>query len=351
MNSAANPKSQSLSKKVVKFLILATIVFTSFTLVNAQLRQLSLADLLIGLRSQKVPLPDRNKLLTEAVKQRGVTFSTTPEIEKELSTTGADDTLLGAIREKSAAVKAPVVEAPKVVAPPPPDYKFYQTRADGFFSKGDLPSAAADYAKSIEMNADNPSAYVGRGKVNMGLKSFDLAVTDFDKALGLEPNDANAYYNRGLAYEKLNETKKAAADYQKAVDLDPSNEVGKASLKRMQDEIAKTMPAPQPVKPAVVAPEFLNLGNLSPMEATKMVTPVYTTIAQKSQVEGRVVVEVELDVQGNVTSAKAVSGHQMLRSSAEDAAAKSKFKPAMFDGKPIRARGTVTYNFSLKLAR
>ena len=349
MNSAAKPKSQSLSKSIVKFLILATIVFTSFTLVNAQLHQLSLADLLIGLRSQKVPLPDRNKLLTEAVKQRGVTFSTTPEIEKELSTTGADDTLLGAIREKSAA-KAPVIEAPKVVAPPP-DYKFYQTRADGFFSKGDLPSAAADYAKSIEMNADNSAAYVGRGKVNMGLKSFDLAVTDFDKAISIEPNDANAYYNRGLAYEKMNETKKAAADYQKAVDLDPSNEVGKASLKRMQDEIAKTMPAPQPVKPTMVAPEFLNLGNLSPMEATKMVTPVYTTIAQKSQVEGRVVVEVELDAQGNVTSAKAVSGHQMLRSSAEDAASKSKFKPAMFDGKPIKARGTVTYNFSLKLAR
>lgn len=348
MNSATNP----MRKRVVRFLAMTTLVLISFTLVNAQAKQLSLADLLIGLRSQKVPLPDRNKILTEAVRQRGVTFVNTPEIEKELSTTGADDTLLGAIREKAVAAK-PVVEAPKPVAtPPPPDYKFYQNRADLFVSKGDLPSAAVDYAKSIEMNGDNAAAYVGRGRAYLGMKSYDLAIVDFDKALSLEASDANAYYNRGLAYEKTGETKKAAADYQKAVELDPSNDVGKASLKRMQDEIAKSMPAPQPVKTApAVTPEFLNLGNLALNEATKMVTPVYSTVAQRSQVEGRVVVEVELDAEGNVVSAKAISGHQMLRNAAEDAAAKSKFKPALFDGKPIKAKGTITYNFALKATR
>ncbi|HKX84275.1 MAG TPA: hypothetical protein VJL58_08650, partial [Pyrinomonadaceae bacterium] len=107
MNSAANP----MRKRVVRLLVMTTLVLISSTLVSAQVKQLSLADLLIGLRSQKVPLQDRNKLLAEAVRQRGVTFATTPEIEKELSTTGADDALLGAIREKSAAVAKPVVEA------------------------------------------------------------------------------------------------------------------------------------------------------------------------------------------------------------------------------------------------
>ncbi len=347
MNFAANP----MSKRVVRWLLTTTMILVSFSLVHAQAKQLSLADLLIGLRSQKVPLPDRNKLLTEAVKQRGVTFANTPEIEKELSTTGADESLLGAIREKSAAAKP--VEAPKPVATPaPPDYKFYQNRADLFVTKGDLPSAAVDYAKSIEMNGDNVAAYVGRGRAYLGMKSFDLAVADFDKAISLEANNANAYYNRGIAYEKTGETKKAAADYQKAVDLDPTNEVGKASLKRMQDEIAKSMPPPAPVKPAAVAaPEFLNLGNLALSEATRMVTPLYSAIAQKSQIEGRVVVDIELDVEGNVVSAKAVSGHQLLRASAEDAANRSKFKPAMFDGRPIKAKGSITYNFALKANR
>jgi hypothetical protein len=38
----------------------------------------------------------------------------------------------------------------------------------------------------------------------------------------------------------------------------------------------------------------------------------------------------------------------MLRSSAEDAANKSKFKPAMFNSRPIKGKGVINYNFSLK---
>src|SRR5439155_9424865 len=64
----------------------------------AQQSQLSLADFLIGLRSKKVTLEERNKILTEAAKVRGVTFALTPEIEKELENTGADKNLITAIR-------------------------------------------------------------------------------------------------------------------------------------------------------------------------------------------------------------------------------------------------------------
>src|SRR5690242_289430 len=74
--------------------------------------QLSLADVLIGLRSKKVELPERNKILTEAVLGRGITFSLTPEIEKELEATGADKGLVDAIRRKSMMVKTSAVMTP-----------------------------------------------------------------------------------------------------------------------------------------------------------------------------------------------------------------------------------------------
>ena len=67
----------------------------------------------------------------------------------------------------------------------------------------------------------------------------------------------------------------------------------------------------------------------------------------KSQCIRRAGVEVELDAEGSVTKATATSGHAMLRQSAEDAAKRSKFKPALFNGKPIKAKGVITYNFSL----
>ena len=106
-----------------------------------------------------------------------------------------------------------------------------------------------------------------------------------------------------------------------------------------------------PVTPVVETPkvpEKMNLGNLSAANAVKMVTPVYAAIAQKTNVEGKVVVEVELDEKGDVVSATAVSGHQLLRAAAEEAARRSKFKPAMFGTTAVKAFGSITYNFSLR---
>jgi protein TonB len=82
-----------------------------------------------------------------------------------------------------------------------------------------------------------------------------------------------------------------------------------------------------------------------------MITPTYALTAQRSNVEGKVTVDVELDENGDVVSAKASSGHQMLRGSAEDAAKRSKFKPGMYNNKPIKAKAVIVYNFSLRPGR
>ncbi|MEO8649797.1 MAG: TonB family protein, partial [Acidobacteriota bacterium] len=309
-------------------------------LTAAQVPELSLADLLIGLRSKKVSLEDRNKILSEAVRQRGITFSITPEIEKELITTGADVELIGAIRDKSQ--PPPVVKpvATPVPTPTTPDFSFYKVRAETSAGKGDFTTALADYNKSLELKSDSSAVFFSRGQTYLTMKLYDLAVADFGKAIELNPNDSTAYFGRGFAYERLNQPKKAVADYAKAVEIDGSNESAKTNLKRLQDEEAKAVavskppvtvavPTPEPVKP----PEYMNLGALNAASATRMVTPSYSPIAQKSGVEGRVTVEVELDTEGNVVKAKAVSGHAMLRKSAESAAERSKFKPATFENR------------------
>lgn len=322
----------------------------------AQNPPLSLADLLIGLRSKKVTLEERNQILAAAVKERGVTFATSPEIEHELTATGADANLITAVRAKSKPV-SPVVTAtpaPKPVATPiptptPPDAGYYQKRADVSLEKGDVDAAVTDYTKAVEMKNDDPSLYVSRGKALFSKKSYDLSVKDFDKAIELSPKTAVAFLNRGASYEKLGDVQKALADYRKAADLDASNEAAKAEAKRLQDQLDKEAAAKAAaVKPVeVVRPEFLNLGNLTTANAVRLVTPVYTQIARQSRIEGKVLVEVELDLDGEVVSAKATSGPAMLRQAAEDAAKRSKFKPAMFNDLPIKAKGVLSYNFSL----
>lgn len=345
---SVNFRSIFVNTNPLKYFALAAIVLSlAIGAIAQEAEQLSLADLLIGLRSKKLSMPEKNKILADAVRERGITFVLGPTIEQELAASGAMPELIAAVREKS--------PAPKPVATPTPDFAFYKARADMSAGKGELTIALADYNKSLELKADLPALYVSRAKIHFGLKNYEPAVVDFTKAISLSPNDASIYLSRGLAYENLNDKKKAVADYQKAVDLDAANDAAKHNLKRLQDEIARVEEAAKP-KPAVVAPapepvkrpEFVNLGSLTSANAVRMVTPVYSPVAQRTQIEGRVTVEVELDEEGNVTKADATDGHQMLRSSAEDAARRSKFKPATFDNTPIKAKATITYNFTLR---
>lgn len=359
MNLLTSPRATITRLRLISGFLLTAFIFTLTLSLHAQQPQLTLADLLIGLRSKKVSLVDRNTILTEAVKQRGVTFSLSADIEKELSATGAAKGLLDAIRQKPPVVAAPVPTpapvATPVPTPTPPDFTFYQTRADLNLGKGEYTLALADYDKAVELKADDAIAFLNRGKTHYNLKAFDKAGADYDKSIELDPKGSKAFYNRGVLYERLGNLEKAIADYQKAVDLDGSNEPANSGLKKLQAEQQAKLAAQPPVKPPVVepvkVPEKLNLGSLTSANAVRMVTPVYASIAQKTNVEGRVTVEVEIDELGNVVSAKAVSGHQLLRGSAEDAAKKSKFKPSMFGSQAIKAIGSITYNFSLKQPR
>jgi TonB family protein len=334
------------------FPVLVAAIFIAFTITStAQQPQLSLADLLIGLRSKKVTIEERNTILAAAVRERGVTFAFTPEIEKELTVTGASRVLIDAVKEKSVVASVPKPASTPVPTPTPPDFNFYKTRADASYVQGEYTLALADYNKAVSLKADSPVAFLNRGRTFLNLKDYSRAGADFDKSIELDPKDSTAFLNRAALNEKLGEMEKAAADYQSAVDLDPANEEAKAALKNLRDQLqakaAATQPPPALAAPAK-APESIDMGAIPATSAIRMAKPVYPTVAQKANIEGRVVVGVKLDEEGNVVEAKAVSGHQFLKNAAEDAARKSKFKPAMFGDKPVKGTGTITYNFNLR---
>lgn len=345
-------KSLPFVKKVVSALALATVVAASALVAAAQNPPLSLADLLIGLRSKKASIDERNQILSGAVMERGVTFVNSPEIEKELAATGADSHLIAAVRAKSLK-PAPTPTPVPVATPTPAD--FYQKRADASLANGEVDAALSDYDKALEIKANDPNLYVSRGKAHFGKKDFDKSVKDYDKAIQLAPKTAVAFLNRGASYEKLGDVEKALSDYKEAVNIEPNSDVAKAEVKRVEDQIAKDaaekeaarLAAEAAAKAAEVVPEFLNLGSLSADLAVRLVTPTYPPIARQSRITGKVTVEVDLDEEGNVTKADATAGHGMLRQAAEDAAKRSKFKPANYNGKPIKAKGVINYSFSL----
>ena len=363
------------------FLVLLILTGLAVNAAAQTSAQLSLADIIVGLRSKKVSLDERNKILTDAVLERGITFALTPEIEKELAATGADRSLVSAIKTKSPTVKVSAVISPPAVAKPP-EYLTHQQQGDADFARGDIDAAIVEYNKAIELKPALASAYLSRGRIYLAKGSYDNAIADFSKVIQLDPKDPAAFSNRGQAWEKKGDKGMAAADYVNAINLRPDDSVAVAGLERINpnsensgppvagEKASQTKAIPDPpvtnssisTKAAAPAgpadnattpatntaptPGMIDLGPISTANVVKLVKPTYSSVALKANIVGKVKVEVTLDEEGNVISAKAVDGHQLLRQSSEDAARRSKFKPAMYNGKPIKSTGVITYNYS-----
>jgi len=78
------------------------------------------------------------------------------------------------------------------------------------------------------------------------------------------------------------------------------------------------------------------------------VRPEYTEEARNNQVRGEVIVRVLVGADGEVKTARIVKGlPDGLNEKAIDAARKTKFKPAMKDGKPVPYMATLSINFNI----
>lgn len=82
-------------------------------------------------------------------------------------------------------------------------------------------------------------------------------------------------------------------------------------------------------------------------KAVSKPTPVYPPIAKAAGAQGPVTVQVLIDEQGRVVSAKATSGHPLLQQAAVQTAYKWKFTPTTLSNQPVKVTGVVTYNFTL----
>jgi TonB family protein len=82
-------------------------------------------------------------------------------------------------------------------------------------------------------------------------------------------------------------------------------------------------------------------------KARTLPKPEYPETARAAGVSGAVAVRVLIDEGGNIISASAVSGHQLLRAAAVDAALRAEFAPTRLSGHPVKVSGILTYNFVL----
>jgi len=108
------------------------------------------------------------------------------------------------------------------------------------------------------------------------------------------------------------------------------------------------LPDPPPAVPAPPKPpeKPRNLGVIN-SKAISLPRPTYPEIAKRIHVQGTVSVQVLVDVDGRVISAKAVSGSPFLTAAAQNAAMQARFSPTLLSNQPVKVSGVITYNFVL----
>ncbi|MDQ1592463.1 MAG: periplasmic protein TonB, partial [Pyrinomonadaceae bacterium] len=94
------------------------------------------------------------------------------------------------------------------------------------------------------------------------------------------------------------------------------------------------------------APKISGGGVLNGKASSKP-QPAYPPVAQAARAQGTVVVQITVDEEGYVISARAISGHPLLQQAAVKAARQARFAPTRLSGKPVKVTGVVTYNFVL----
>lgn len=125
----------------------------------------------------------------------------------------------------------------------------------------------------------------------------------------------------------------------------PGSPMGGARVALPPREIVKIdepPPPPDPPKPTRIISKGVITG-----QATALPQPPYPSIAKQMRIQGRVSVQVLIDEQGHVISAKAMDGHPLLTPAAQKAALQAEFRPTTLSGQPVKVSGVITYDFKL----
>src|SRR5437660_6424394 len=123
----------------------------------------------------------------------------------------------------------------------------------------------------------------------------------------------------------------------------PGNGTGQIISAPTRVEIKDEPPPAPPPKPTPHAPIS---GGVLNGKAVHLVQPPYPPIARSAHACGAVNVQITIDENGNVLSARPVSGHPLLQAAAGAAARGSKFTPTRLSGQPVKVSGIIVYNFT-----
>jgi periplasmic protein TonB len=218
---------------------------------------------------------------------------------------------------------APIIEAERPSQPEPEVKPQPQTRTMTASVSNEV--QRRDAVAAIEQTKIPPADLTGQSDVRAWVKGAKISSVNADPSTA-SPSELRGVSGNSGTGITLGDGGAAA---EKEVEPPP------APLKPKVETKTEAPPIKKPVSGGIVNGKAINL-----------VKPHYPPPARAVGAKGAVNVQVLIDEKGNVVSAVAVSGHQLLRQAAEQAARASKFTPTFLTNQPVKVTGVIVYNFT-----
>jgi protein TonB len=211
------------------------------------------------------------------------------------------------------------------------------------------PVPEAEIAPEIERRRQSSPASTSTSAVPMR-KSVMASIDDPTIA----PDSVSVSKNTQLARPTFGDYKIGPDDYEPGMGAGSARSAGEpgggppaalTAARSAEIEPAEVAPPPPPAKKVDTKPATPSLGVING-RASYLPKPVYSAAAIAVQAKGKVDVQVLIDEEGKVVSAKAVSGHPLLRDAAVKAAQNARFTPTLLSRVPIKVTGVIVYNFT-----
>ena len=173
----------------------------------------------------------------------------------------------------------------------------------------------------------------------------------------LQPSGSPAPSNAATGEASVQSSK--PADSKPASALPPRTSIDKLKLSAVtplagdfhstSDEANKRLVVANSDPPPVAPRPLLKpvSGGVLNGKALSLPAPTYPELARRMRTSGLVEVEVVVDENGKVISARALTGPPSLRDVAVQAAYRARFSPTKLSGQPMKITGRINYNFTV----
>ena len=120
---------------------------------------------------------------------------------------------------------------------------------------------------------------------------------------------------------------------------------GAATPSEQIGSLTASTPAPLP---KIATPQRVRVSpGVSQGLLIKRVQPIYPAVARAARIQGTVVLQAEINKEGNIENLQMVSGHPLLVSAAMEAVKQWRYKPYVLNGEPVAVDTQIQVNFVL----